>query len=63
VSLKRIKSGWQVYVYDRETKRKVYVGVRPTQREAKQLERETMLSGDKMPAGAMVDLSEKRRGA
>jgi integrase len=44
MALKRIKSGWQVYAYDAATKKKKYVGVRPTQREAKQLEREHMLN-------------------
>jgi integrase len=40
MALKRIKSGWQVYIYDPATKRKRYVGVRAKHTDAKRLERE-----------------------
>ena len=49
---------WQIYTYDAATKRKVYLGVRPTQREAKQLEREHMLHRDTAPTSAGLTVRE-----
>ena len=42
MALKRIKSGWQVYIYDPKVKRKRYVGVRAKHGDAKTLEREAL---------------------
>jgi integrase len=53
MALKRIKSGWQIYVYDPAIKRKRYVGVRATHKDAKALEREAVGQG-KTPAGALT---------
>jgi integrase len=46
MALKRIKSGWQIYVYDPATKTKKYRGVRAKWSDAKDLER-TLLSEQK----------------
>jgi integrase len=42
MALKRIKSGWQIYVYSAEKKAKVYVGVRAKHADAKELERQAI---------------------
>lgn len=42
MSLKRIKSGWQVYRYNPKTQTKDYIGVRATHKDAKALEREAL---------------------
>jgi integrase len=59
VSLKKLKNGsWQIYAYDAATKKKRYVGVRPTQKAAKQLEREHMLNRDAVPTATGLTVRE-----
>lgn len=56
MALKRIKSGWQIYLYDPATKTKKYRGVRAKHADAKQLERE--LLGEGKPAAGNLTIRE-----
>jgi integrase len=58
VALKRIKSGWQVYIYDPALKRKRYVGVRAKHGDAKDLEREALRQAKGSPAGETLTIRE-----
>jgi integrase len=58
VALKRIKSGWQVYVYDPRIKRKRYVGVRAKHGDAKDLEREALRDAKGTPRRGALTIRE-----
>src|SRR5215216_4219442 len=58
MALKRIKSGWQIYLYDSQTKTKKYRGVRAKHGDARHLERTLLAEAKGKPKIGSLTIRE-----